>query len=162
MGPSIQVLMFRTWRTESKKQSASPKHKSLPWLIFKTKDSKTSSSGLISLFTGTISKEKWHTCSQIKDQECHQAQQRCTDTCVQRGMKKTPKHVLHATVIGISENMTSLWMYDACTPCNNGLFSVDNGDVKTLWTDSQTWENKLVVAKGYKKEGGGWWSGISG
>jgi len=27
---SIQVLMFRTWRTESKKQFASPKHKSLP------------------------------------------------------------------------------------------------------------------------------------
>lgn len=133
MGLSIQVLMFRTWRTESKKLFASPKHKSLPWLTFKTKDAKTSSSGLISLFTGTTSKEKWHPCSKIKDQECQQAQHRYTDPRVQKGMKKTPKHVPHATVIGISENMTSLWMCDACTPYNNGLFSVDNGgDVKTL------------------------------
>ena len=119
------MLIFRTWSTESMKQSVSLKHKSPPWLTFKTKDSKTSSSGLISLFTGTTSKEKWHSCSQIKDQECHQAQQRCTDPCIQRSTKKTPKHVPHAIVIGISENMTSLWMHDACTPYNNSLFSVD-------------------------------------
>lgn len=40
MGLSIQVLMFRTWRTESKKQFASLKHKSYHDLYSKLKTQK--------------------------------------------------------------------------------------------------------------------------
>ena len=76
--------MFKTYRTESQKRFASQKHKSQPWLIFKTKDSKTSGSGIIGLRIVATSRESDILAPKPRTMNVNKWG-RGTDTCACRG-----------------------------------------------------------------------------
>lgn len=133
---SVQVLMFKTSRTASKKQFASQKHKSPPWLTFKTKESKTSGSGITGLLIVSISLlSNWEPWMPPNESEIH------TPTLVE-GHEMAPKCVPH--VMSLSEKWGRTWpclrVHDACIPHDNSLFSPGM---------KETWSRRLYPAVGF-------------